>query len=369
MLLYLPETTMTHQKIISLLPAFYKKFLPAFFETEIPKETASTCSDCAMWADSNDEFSMSVHFSKETKCCTHYPNLPNYLVGALLSNRDPKLKTGQNRLRRTLNSRLGVVPLGIRRTRKYEFLMKKARHAFGKSRSMVCPFFKQEGGLCTLRPFWNAICSTWFCKYNAGQDGQIFWLALRRYMVMAEEGLSQYVLYKLGFEAEHILLPEKDMEPWSERDLDDQSPEIKSYQVLWEKWAGREEDLYKETYNLIQGLSRDDFTRIAGVRQDILLNDLENRYNTLIGPKLPCKLKRNPRLLVEKTQQGAYVLISYSPYDSFEVSKRIYDMLNYFDGRRSNEEACRLIRDRLGAEPTEDLLVSLYQFRILIHDE
>lgn len=84
---------------------------------------------------------------------------------------------------------------------------------------------------------------------------------------------------------------------------------------------------------------------------------------------LPKISRRNPNLIIEKTKQEKYILTSYSPYDPIEVSKRIYDMLDFFDGYRSNKDACRLILDQLGAEPTEDLLLTLYQFRILIPEE
>ena len=312
-----------------------------------------------------DGSSSGIQFSKETKCCTYYPNLPNYLVGALLSKNDPGLKKGQELVHEIIHSRLGIVPLGVRRTRKYELLTKQALNAFGKSRIMVCPFFEQDEGLCTIRPIWNATCNTWFCKYNTGHDGQRFWIALRRYLSRMEKVLSQYVAYKMGFEARDIILPKTDTEPWTEKDLDDQPPDITNYKEQWKRWVGREEDFYKESYGLIIGLSRDDFDRIAGITQEILLKDLEDKHRDIILPILPKILRRNPKLIVEKTRQGEYILTSYSPFDPLGVSKRVYDMLDYFDGHQSNEEASRIILDQLGAEPTEDLLLTLYQFRIL----
>jgi len=52
-----------------------------------------------------------------------------------------------------------------------------------------------------------------------------------------------------------------------------------------------------------------------------------------------------------------------------EVSKRIYDLLDFFDGKRTNQQVCRLIRKHIGAMPDQDLLISLYQFRVLVNNE
>ena len=86
-------------------------------------------------------------------------------------------------------------------------------------------------------------------------------------------------------------------------------------------------------------------------------------------PRLPDRLKRNPNLCAQKTQEDAYILIGYSGLDPFEVSKRVYDVLDFFDGKRSNREARQLIREHMKAEPDDDLLISLYQLRILVKDE
>ena len=356
---------MFHQRLIDRLTEFYKNFLPEFFQKAVPEETASTCSDCAMWVEPGEGTSSSIQFSRETKCCTFYPNLPNYLVGALLSQEETYLKKGKERVDKLIYSRVGITPLGIRRSRKYELLVRKARSAFGKTQSMVCPFFEQKEGLCTIYPFWNGTCSTWFCKYNAGYDGQAFWLALRNYIRRLEKVLAQYAAHKNGFEARYIIMPKTDTEPWTERTLDDLPVDDVTYKKTWQRWSGRERDFFKETYERIKGLSKDDFRYIGGITQDILLKDLEKKRRKLIHPLLPKRLKYNQNLIVEKTREGEYILSGYSSYDPIKVSKRIYNMLDFFDGYRSNEDAFGLIFEHVGIEPSKDLLLKLYQFRIL----
>ena len=89
----------------------------------------------------------------------------------------------------------------------------------------------------------------------------------------------------------------------------------------------------------------------------------------MLNPTLPRTLQRNPELKVNKTEKGTYFLIGYSGIDPVEVSERIFDILDFFDGRRSNKEVIPLIRKQMQAEPSQSLLIQIYRFRILIDNE
>jgi hypothetical protein len=361
---------MTLQRIIDKLPGVYRNFLPGFFESNIPEETAATCKDCAMWEGAEPGFPGGVHFSRNSKCCTHYPNLPNYLVGALLSNSSPELEVGRQRIGKTIKSRIGITPHGILRPKKYLLLLKNTeKEFFGRSKSLICPFYEREKGKCSIRPFWDATCNTWFCKYSAGQDGWEFWTTLKKYLNFVEKTLVQYILNKMGWDPQKIILPEPPNGPLTLQEVDDQPPDPKTYRDLWGDWVGREEDFYKETFRLVSALTPKAFEKISGISQKVLLEEVKMRQKSLLNPKLPKILKRNPKLQVEKNRDDSYFLIGYSPLDPFEASKRIYDLLDFFDGKITNKEACRLIQKDMGAEPEEDLLLSLYQLRVLVSNE
>jgi len=361
---------MTLQRIIDRLPRVYWNFLPRFFENTIPDETAATCEDCAMGKGKGPGFPGGVYFSKDSKCCTHYPNLPNYLVGALLSNSSSALEEGRSRIRKTIKSHIGITPYGILRPKKYLLLLKNTEKGFfGRSKSLICPFYDKKKRKCTIRPFWDATCNTWFCKYTAGEDGREFWLALKRYLNFVEKTLVQYTLYKMGWNPQKIILPESPNGPLTLQEVDDQSPDPETYQDLWKDWVGREEDFYKETFHLISTLTPKEFVNISGISQKIFLEEVKIKQKTLLNPKLPKILKRNPKLQVEKNRDDSYFLIGYSSLDPMEVSKRVYDLLDYFDGRKTNQEVYRLIRNNMGIAMEKDLLTSLYQFRILVGNE
>jgi len=152
-------------------------------------------------------------------------------------------------------------------------------------------------------------------------------------------------------------------------ELDDESPDDRLLQDLWGDWALRVEDFYKEASNLAASLTKREFGTIAGISQKILLKNLEGRQRRLVKPELPQALVRNPRLSVRKTNEDSYTIVSYSPFDPIQVPKRIYDALDFFDGRRKASEVQRLIARELKMALEKDLLLSLYQLRILVESE
>lgn len=357
---------MDTQKILDALPGVYRGLLGPFFDERIPPETAATCSDCAMISPTHAG-ELVRSFSAKSKCCTHYPNLANYLAGGLLRSTGSALAVGRRRIRQRIHKRIGVAPQGILRPQKYMLLQRNTdRGAFGRSELLICPYYRTDKGTCTVRPFRNATCNTWFCKYNAGHDGMAFWTALRRYLKAAEDALAKYALRELGWQAGRIGDLRGPDRILTIEELDDKPPAEDAYRDLWGDWAGREEELYRETYAVIAALSHEGFERITGISHALMLEEIRQRHKDVISPALPAALKRNPRLWVEKLDEDRYVLSVDPGPDPLEVSGRLYRMLDFFDGRRSNEEVLALIQEHVGAAPTQELMISLYQFRILV---
>jgi hypothetical protein len=357
------------QKMIDRLPGFYRSFLPPFFKNLIiPVERVATCDDCAMWRNPETAHSEGIFFSRETKCCTYHPNMPNFLVGALLDSTEPDLDLGRRRIREAIQRRISVTPHGLLSPSKHTLLYNKALSAFGKSKRLRCPYYAPGEGVCTLWPYLNEECMTWFCKHNAGSEGDIFWKTAKKYLAAVREALVRYTLYTMNWDPARII-PKPSSPSLAVEELDDEPPSEKSYQGMWGEWAGREEDFYRETYRRVSDLIPEDFEKISGITQKILLKELTEAHRRMVVPKLPEKLKRNPTLRVEKVSEDAYALTGYSPFDPIVVSKKAYEMIDFFDGKKSNREVLRDIRAEGKYEPTDDLLLSLYQFRILLRKE
>ena len=79
---------MPFNKIIHSIPDLYHPFLPAIFQREIPPEPFADCFNCPMIAEKEELIGsdLAKPFSPATKCCTFTPRIPNYVVGAILSD-------------------------------------------------------------------------------------------------------------------------------------------------------------------------------------------------------------------------------------------------------------------------------------------
>ena len=361
------------QKVKDVLPPFYRDFLPDFVEALVPVETLATCDDCAMCQKGGEEDPGGIYFSPESKCCTYYPNLPNYLVGALLSDPDPQLEEGRRRVREKIKERIGVMPQGVQTPRKYTLLYQMTKDGFGRSQSLLCPFYDQDQGNCTVWRYRESACTTFFCKFVIGADSSEFWRALHNYLVLVQRTLVQFTLHELGFPAPVALepMPTHLSGPHVQltiEDVDEVSPSERTYEESWGKWVGREEEVYLQSYRLVSELTREEFEKLVGITSRIQLAQLEQKRRHMMNSALPATLKRNPGLQVSRSGDD-YLLVTHSKWQPIRLQRPIYEILDYFDGRQTNEEVLRRIRVEKKAQLEQDLLVHLFHFRILVPPE
>ncbi len=363
---------MSLPRILDSLPVLYRELFPDFFRKEIPVETKATCSSCAMCQSSAHGAVESVDgvsrfFRPDTKCCTYYPKLPNYLVGALLSDERAELGEGQRRVGEKIASRTGVSPQWVRPSARYNLLYRNSRQFFGKAASMRCPYYELEQGGCTIWPYREAVCSTFFCKYVAGADGRKFWMTLKTYLALSEIQLSRYAVLQLMPE---YILTGKDKPDLSEtptvEDLDDKPLPDKEYAALWRQWAGREHEFYRASYDIIRKLSPEDVEKILGLDGVIELKVLEKSLRDAVAPTLPKALKLNPEATVKWLPDGSVALGAYSEYDAVALPGLAYALIVEFTGREPVEAVRKRLREEKQADLHEDILLELYRHRILM---
>jgi hypothetical protein len=359
---------MKTRRIIDLLGPVYAGLVGPQFQAVIPVEDAADCTHCPMLSSGGSGDGLFA-FDRRTKCCTHYPELPNFMVGALLSSRSPASAAGRKRMLRVIRQGVGVSPWGLKRPRKYELLLLNSQlEFFGRAPALVCPFFDQPRGHCTLRPFWGKICGTWFCKHRAGLDGRLFYLALQEYLQSAESVLSQYAMVSLDCQ-EALLAPIALADDrLTVRELQDQPPPPRDYRKLWGRWASREADFYRAAYRLVRELDRKAFQRLGGFPQQVLADRLQARLRDMRRPEAPAVLVRNPALQVRRVGQR-FVLTAYSHFDPVELSSAAYPVLDFFDGRKTNQQVCRQLRRERGQDLSPQLILQMYQARVLVEPE
>jgi len=348
------------QTLRGALPRLYAPLLPPFFDTPAPEEPKATCDDCAM-CPPKDPVPGVVYFRPDTKCCTYQPHLPNYLVGAILADDDPAMAEGVRRIRAHIAGRTGVTSRWLAPSRKRTALFRAARESsFGRTLALRCPYYKEEGGQCTIWRHREATCSSFFCKYSAGADGQTFWRAHEAYLRHAEFALASHAVAQL---APDLVEPQRPADQMSLEELEDRPPSDEDYASFWGDFAGREEELYRAAHDLVAGLSPDAFERIVRGAED--LRALEAAHQRLLSPPLPERLVLDlyrPPIPVE----DGVVVGSYSKYEPIKLTPALFEVLREL---RADEPVAdfraRLLREHEVDVP-ESILVELHRLRVLV---
>lgn len=346
-------------------PVYGKLVDPLFDRPEVVEERA-TCDNCAM-CDHGQGVQIAIDFfNPESKCCTYYPTLPNFLVGGVFADPSPELEEGRKRLRAIIATRMGVTPQWIAPPRKYTLISLAARtSSFGRSTKLRCPFYEPEGGLCTVWKYRENVCSTYYCKYTQGKPGWDFWQALKAYLGHIEVMLSNYAIRSIEPSMREPTHPRLQL---TLEDLEDRPPGDEEYASYWGSWVGREEEFYVKCYETVGKVQRDAFKRFVDDEEKgkNLLNTVRVRWDEMNDRSfVPLHLVRNPKMK-DRYVDDSVVVTSYNPYDSFKMDRDLFDVLAHFDEGRTVEENLQHLRDEHGAELEPALLQYLYTHGVLV---
>jgi hypothetical protein len=343
------------------LPEIYSALLPELFDREAIEETRATCNDCAMCDKSGADAAAVSSFLPDAKCCTYHPTLPNYLVGALLADPSSALEEGRRRVRARIASRIGVTPQWLDAPRKERVLFNASRlTSFGRNHELLCPYFARESGNCTIWKHREAVCATFFCKYDAGAVGYAFWIALRHWLAHVERVLASWAVKSIAPEATE---PEVSPGTMTLHDLQGRPPPDAEYRSMWGGFAGREEELYIACAERVRALPREEAAAMmdAGAGRE-LRETLASRYESLIAPKLADRLVLNPERRVLPLVNAVGVT-TYSRYDSLVLAQRLYDALAHLV---PDEPPLDTLRRELGDDASEDLLLQLQLHEVVV---
>lgn len=345
------------------LPTLYRALFPDIFSQEVPKETLATCNDCAMlpntaspYLDKND------FFNPKSKCCTYQPTLPNYLIGGLLKDKTPGLDEGRARILEKIKRGHAVTPLGIKPGRKYDLLYKHgSAKGFGKALSLRCPYYLEEKGQCGIWKFRESVCSTYYCKQASGTDGQAFWMSLKYYLGHVEYTLSHYVITQMP----GTPYPDRGREQTNIGPDDmDERKNPKTYTEAWGEWEGKEVEFYIKAFECIEALDKQQFEQILGSQHHFLSQKLAMKREKIVNVTLPTHLIRSIDL--GAMPSGDEHMLLKTKEGTIRVRKPIYDILNFFNGERTVAQALETIATELGYEIDRQLLIMLYQYRVLV---
>jgi Fe-S-cluster containining protein len=327
-----------------------------------PEEPESSCDDCVM-CDATRTADES--FNPQTKCCTYYPDLPNYLVGRILLSGEGAAVADQ------IEKGINVTPLKIASPARYDLLFRHATQAFGKSLSLRCPYYREAEGRCGIWANRNAVCSTWFCKHTRGETGRQFWEALKHCLGAVESNLALWCALQLDLDASALdsLLARaalKSGQHLGAAELDGFVDEAKRNRH-WGRWRGREVAYYERCARLVEGLSWSEVLANCGPVTTAWAKVVLEAHRKLLDRQIPSKLRVGEFLLRSVDEQTVQVG-TYSATDSLELPRELINALSYFDGLRTTDAALQQVSTEQSLELSEDLVRLMVDFQVLVGD-
>lgn len=355
----------------SPLPPLYDRWMRECLPGAVPNEPKATCSDCAMCASAGhlDSPRDPVFYNPKTKCCSYMPLMWNFLTGAVLQDDSPEAAPGRASLEARIDAGIAVTPLGLERPPVYSLLYSHIPDAFGRARTMRCPHYIEEGGLCGVWRSRESTCATWFCKHERGALAKGFWVRLHRLLGIAERQVAGWCLMELDIGSDALAAnfpyPHRPETPVTGADFDGAANPARQ-KLLWGNWAGREREFYRAAERLVRPLSWTTITAIGGTELRTAAHLAQETYHKLTTPQLPARL-RVGSIQLSPGGNGSLVT-TYSPIDPLRLSPAVLEILPYFDGR-ATRSARQAITRELGVTVDTALLQKLVDFGILVEAE
>jgi len=240
---------------------------------------------------------------------------------------------------------------------------------FGRSSFLQCPHLLSETGDCGIWPYRNHVCSTWFCKFNRGVEGEHFWKELRNLFSEVESVLRLSCAGQLLDDFSLELALAVDADSTNQRlaqelaDIGDRSRE----DSMWGEWLTDQCGYYMECGRRVRDLSWDDVCSIGGVGIRTRQRLLVTAYGQLVSPTLAEHLQLGSFPSRWNTD-GTVTLVGSNRSDPVVIDADVHAFLTHLDrGPIANAMAQAPQRVRHVLE--EGLLQQLYDLRVLAQVE
>jgi hypothetical protein len=337
----------------------------------IPREDLATCHDCVMQPKPGEEAESRLYFFRpEVKCCTYVPELHNFLVGEVLADADPLAAEGRATVEKRVADGVGVTPLGLMQPPVFALLYDNSTESFGRSRSLRCPHYLENGGRCGVWRYRDSTCVTWFCKHRRGGLGYAFWRqGLHRLLQTVERDLSMWCVLELCAN-DDTLKRVVATGGWTGAaddvtgDAIDNRANPSLLAEAWGEWRGRERQFYMRCAELVTPLSWHDVLAMCGPDVRAYARLTKHAFSRMCDDAIPPSLTVGPFQLVQ-IRRGTARVNSYSDYDPLDVPVALMEVLPYFDGRRT-DEALALIEKERGVRIDPTLVRKMVDFTLLV---
>ena len=351
------------------LPLLYARWVQAWLPSPIPAETQATCQDCALLTSSAPTLSQaSQQIHPRTKCCGYFPTLANFQVGRILDETDARAAPAQAMVAQRVRARFMASPLALECPPAYDLLYAKSPY-MGSALKLQCPYYMENllGGACGIWQHRNAVCMTWFCKHERGITGAAFWRALELLAQQVERALSYWCLTQLELAPQSLaqILPDRheDKSKFSPHTLDETMDES-AHRAVWDNWAGREAEFYRECGRIVSALDATQVLEIGGAEAALRLRVARHALNDLLSTDLPLAARPGNFNIQPITPQESQI-VTYTMTAPLVLPTLVLNVLPYFQGR-TMDEAIRAIAEQEQVEVEPALVLKLLDFGILV---
>jgi hypothetical protein len=261
------------------LPLIYKNLLPREVLDFEPLETKADCDNCSM---SRPQNKAKIHYRADLKCCTFHPFLPNYMVGAILS--DEQSSAAHKIFEDKIARREYALPIGMVAPVKYQLEFNHREEGdFGQREDWLCPYFNREKQNCNVWRHRGVVCTTFFCKSSYGKKGLNFWDKLSSYLWYVELALLEEALVMLDFSPRQVMTLLDYHNRYEGTAAEKKSwvlPEAKAKE-LWNGYYDDQVGFYKKSYKIISELDKKAFHEMIGEQGQDLEEELFMMLNNL----------------------------------------------------------------------------------------
>lgn len=241
-------------KIKYQVPTIYEKLLPNDILQIDLIETKATCNSCPVYA-------------ADLKCCTFHPYLPNFTIGALLSQPDLGSEVAISVIRSKIKNREYSLPLGLVAPPSYQITFnQRKKNEFGWRKDWLCPYFDPVHNNCGIWRWRGAVCTGFFCKSSFGAKGLRFWDELSNYLTYVEMALMEEALVMLDFSPRQVadLLGYLNRQVATKSELKSSRMSEKKARALWNGYYDNQEEFFKKTFQIVSGLDRKSYRELIG---------------------------------------------------------------------------------------------------------
>lgn len=233
-------------------PPLYQKLFPDDLLNFEIFETKATCDHCAKAA---PQYKKADAYQNNLKCCTFQPYIPNFALGAILSDPSQRYEKAKASIRQKLKRREFLLPIGMVASVRYQTeYMKNKKKIFGKDKDYLCSFYDNELNQCGVWHYRGAVCTSFYCFSSYGETGQKFWSEVSDFQTYVEMALMEDAMVHLGYSPRQL----SDNLRYIRRDPKDDPAtvaELKSWVLdktlskkLWADYHDNIEEFYKKCY-------------------------------------------------------------------------------------------------------------------------